>query len=93
MIVPLAANAAHTVADRNLGAGDLRGGGAAHLAYALLRCVHAGMHVGEAERPPPLVLSGNLLGASLAARPRAADSSGPSRGPDPCGRRSADAQS
>jgi hypothetical protein len=80
MIAPLAANAAHTVADRNLGAGDLRGGGAAHLVYALLRCVHAGMHVGEAERPPPLVLSGNLppgmvaLGTSLAARPRASDS-------------------
>ncbi len=39
------------MADRDLGAGDLGGGGAAHLAHALLlrvRAVHAGMHVGKA---------------------------------------------
>jgi len=39
------------MADRDLGAVELRGGGAAHLAHALLQrvhAVHAGMHVGEA---------------------------------------------
>jgi hypothetical protein len=42
---------ADTVADRDPGVGDLGGGGTAHLAHALLQCVHAvhaGMHVGEA---------------------------------------------
>jgi hypothetical protein len=44
-------HAADAVADRDLGAGDLGGGGAAHLAHALLQCVHAvhaGMHIGQA---------------------------------------------
>src|ERR1700720_1533082 len=41
-------HAAYAVADGDLGVGDLGGGGAAHLAHALLQCVHAGMHVGEA---------------------------------------------
>ena len=44
-------HAADAVADRDLGAGDLGGGGAAHLAHAFLQrvhAVHAGMHVGEA---------------------------------------------
>jgi hypothetical protein len=44
-------HAADAVADRDLGTGDLGGGGAAHLAHALLQGVHAvpgGMHVGEA---------------------------------------------
>jgi hypothetical protein len=39
------------MADGDLGAGDLGGGGAAHLADALLQGVHAlyaGMYVGEA---------------------------------------------
>ena len=39
------------MADRDPGAGDLGGGGAAHLAHALLQrvhAVHAGMHVREA---------------------------------------------
>src|SRR5260370_33434923 len=43
-------HAAHTMADRDLGAGDLRGGGAAHLAHALLQGVHAVhvvVHVGK----------------------------------------------
>jgi hypothetical protein len=44
-----AEHAAHSMADRDLGIGDLGGGGAAHLTHALLQCaVHAGMHVGEA---------------------------------------------
>src|SRR5689334_9472082 len=41
-------HAADAVADRDPGVGDLGGGGAAHLAYALLQCVHAvhaGMHI------------------------------------------------
>src|SRR5208337_150385 len=44
-------HAADAVADRDPGAGDLRRSYAAHLAHALLQCVHAvhaGMHVGEA---------------------------------------------
>jgi hypothetical protein len=44
-------HAVDAVADRDLGAGDLHGGGAAHLAHTLLQGVHAvhpGMHVGEA---------------------------------------------
>jgi hypothetical protein len=44
-------HAADAVADRDPGVGDLGGGGAAHLAHALLQrvhAVHAGMHVGEA---------------------------------------------
>jgi len=47
-------HAAHTMANRDLGAGDLGGGSAAHLAHALLQRVHAvhavyaGMHAGEA---------------------------------------------
>ena len=41
-------HAAHTMADRDRGAGDLGGCDAAHLAHALLQGVHAGMHVGEA---------------------------------------------
>ena len=36
-------HAADAVADRDLGAGDLGGGGAAHLAHALLQGVHADM--------------------------------------------------
>ena len=40
----------HTVADRDLGIGDLGGGGAVHLAHALPRradTVHAGMHIAQ----------------------------------------------
>jgi hypothetical protein len=49
MMVPAAGeHAADAVAHRDLGAWDLGGGGAAHLAHALLQCVHAGMHVGKA---------------------------------------------
>ena len=52
MIVPEAANMPPThVADRDLGAGDMGGGGAAHLAHAFLQCVHAvhaGVHAGKA---------------------------------------------
>ena len=49
MIVPDAANMPPApLADRDLGAGDLGGGGAAHLVHALLQRVHAGMHVGQA---------------------------------------------
>jgi hypothetical protein len=43
-------HAADAVADRDLGVGDLGRGGAAHLAHALLKrvhAVHAGMHVGK----------------------------------------------
>jgi hypothetical protein len=43
-------HAADAVADRDPGTWDLGGGGAAHLAHALLQCVHAvhaGMHVGK----------------------------------------------
>ena len=36
-------HAADAVADRDLGIGDLRRGGAAHLAHALLQGVHADM--------------------------------------------------
>ena len=41
-------HAADAVADRDLGAGDLGGGDAAHLAHALPEGAHAGMHVVEA---------------------------------------------
>ena len=44
-------HAADAVADRDLGVSDFGGGGAAHLAHALLQrvhAVHAGMHVGKA---------------------------------------------
>ena len=40
-------HAADTMADRDLDAGDLCWGNAAHLAHALLQGVHAGMHVGK----------------------------------------------
>ena len=43
-------HAAYAVADRDLGAGNLSRGDAAHLAHALLQgvhAVHAGVHVGE----------------------------------------------
>jgi hypothetical protein len=74
-------HAAHTMADRDPGVGDLGGGGAAHLARALLQGVHAvlaGMHVGEAaaigvERE--LAAGGGVAlgdeGAGLAARHKA----------------------
>src|ERR1700745_924420 len=69
------------MADRDLGIGDLRWGGAAHLAHALLQCVHAvhaGMHVRKTaaigvERQfaaGSSVMLGNE-GAGLAARHKA----------------------
>ena len=72
---------AHTVADRDLGAGDLGGGGASDLAHAFLQgvhAVHAGMHVGETaavgvERQ--FAAGGGVMlgdeGAGLAARHKA----------------------
>jgi hypothetical protein len=52
---------ADTVADRDPGVGDLGGGGAAHLAHALLQGVHAVQAWSVYRRgPPPLVLSGSL---------------------------------
>jgi hypothetical protein len=45
VMVPEAANMPDAVADRDLGAGDLGRGGAAHLAHALLKGVHALQHV------------------------------------------------
>src|SRR5262249_55428477 len=74
-------HAADAVADRDPSAGDLRGGGAAHLAHALLQCVHAvhsGMHVRKTaaigvERE--FAAGGGVAlgdeGAGLAARPKA----------------------
>jgi hypothetical protein len=52
MMVPGAANMPPTLWQTEiLASGDLGGGGAAHLAHALLQrvhAVHAGMHIGEA---------------------------------------------
>jgi hypothetical protein len=74
-------HAADAVADRDLGIGDLGGGGAADLAHVLLQTVHAvdaGMHVREAaaigvERQ--LAAGGGVAlgdeGAGLAARHKA----------------------
>jgi DNA-binding transcriptional LysR family regulator len=76
-------HAAHALADRDPGIGDLRGGNAAHLAHSLLQCVHAGMHVGQApaigvERQ--FAAGGGVAlgdeGPGLAARPRVASLAG-----------------
>jgi hypothetical protein len=48
MMMPLAANMPPTPWQTEILVPGLGQGGAAHLAPALLQCVHAGMHVGEA---------------------------------------------
>src|SRR5262249_50526481 len=53
-------HAPDAVADRDFGVGDLHGGNAAHLAHAFPQCVHGYIPECLWERPPPLVLSGNL---------------------------------
>jgi hypothetical protein len=59
-------HAADAVADRDLGAGDLGGRGAAHLAHALLQGVHAGINIGKAAA---IGVERDLRAAGPAGRP------------------------